>query len=59
METPKIHDKQIVRLDVNEMADFLDAVESGGKLSDHQKVYHERTKKRDLAITTLLLGTGM
>ncbi len=59
VETPKIHDKQIVRLDVNEMADFLDAVESGGKLSDHQKVYHERTKKRDLAITTLLLGTGM
>lgn len=59
VETPKIHDKQIIRLDVNEMADFLDAVESGGKLSDHQKVYHERTKKRDLAITTLLLGTGM
>lgn len=59
VETPKIHDKQIVRLDVNEMADFLDAVESGGNLSDHQKMYHERAKKRDLAITTLLLGTGM
>lgn len=59
VETPKIHNKQIVRLDVNEMADFLDAVESGGKLSDHQKAFHERTKKRDLALTTLLLGTGM
>ncbi|WMI80705.1 tyrosine-type recombinase/integrase [Anaerotignum sp. MB30-C6] len=59
VETPKIHDKQIVRLDVNEMADFLDAVESGEKLTDRQKTFHERTKKRDLAITTLLLGTGM
>lgn len=59
VETPKIHSKQIVRLDVNEMADFLDAVESGEKLSQREKKFHERTKKRDLAITTLLLGTGM
>ncbi len=59
VDTPKIHDKQIIRLDVNEMADFLDAVESGGGLTEHQKRYHERTKKRDLAIATLLLGTGM
>ncbi|MDD4843389.1 MAG: tyrosine-type recombinase/integrase [Anaerotignum sp.] len=59
VDTPKIHNKQIIRLDVNEMADFLDAVESGEKLTNHQKAFHERAKKRDLAITTLLLGTGM
>lgn len=59
VETPKIHDKQIVRLDVDEMADFLDAVESGDKLNTRQKMYHEKTKCRDLALTTLLLGTGM
>lgn len=60
VDTPKIHDKQIVRMEVNEMMDFLDAVESGEKLSTrHQKAHHERNKKRDLALTTLLLGTGM
>ena len=41
------------------MANFLDAVESGEKLTDRQKVFHEKTKKRDLAMMTLLLGTGM
>ena len=59
VDTPKIHEKAIVRLDVNEMANFLDAVESGEKLTDRQKVFHEKTKKRDLAMMTLLLGTGM
>lgn len=59
VDTPKIHEKTITRLDVNEVADFLDAVETGEKLSDRQKAFHERTKKRDLALTTLLLGTGM
>ena len=59
MDTPKIHEKAIVRLDVNETADFLDAVETGEKLTDRQKAFHEKTKKRDLAMMTLLLGTGM
>lgn len=51
--------KKITRLDVNEMANFLDAVESGEYLTDRQKARHEKTKKRDLALITLLLGTGM
>lgn len=59
VDTPKIHEKAIVRLDVNEAADLLDAVESGAKLSDREKAHHERHKKRDLAMLTLLLGTGM
>ena len=59
VDTPKIHEKTIVRLDVNEAADLLDAVETGAKLSDREKIFHEKTKKRDLAIVTLLLGTGM
>ena len=59
VNTPKIHEKTIVRLDVNEAADLLDAVETGSKLSDREKLFHEKTKKRDLAIVTLLLGTGM
>lgn len=56
---PKIHSKQIVRLDVNEIALFLDHVESGEQLTPRQKQYHEKTKIRDLAMMTLLLGTGI
>ena len=59
VDTPKIHEKKITRLDVNEMANLLDAVESGNNLTDRQKARHEKTKKRDLALITLLLGTGM
>ncbi len=59
VDTPKIHEKTITRLDVNEVANLLDAVETGEKLAGRQKAFHERTKKRDLALTTLLLGTGM
>ena len=59
VDTPKVHEKAIVRLDVNEVANLLDAVESGATLTEHQKAFHEHTKKRDLALISLLLGTGM
>ena len=57
--TPKIHDKEIVRLDVDEVANLLDEVEFGNKLSKRQQGYHKKTKLRDLALITLLLGTGI
>lgn len=56
---PKIHEKPIVRLDIDEVARLLDEVESGESLTERQKKYHERTKTRDLAMMTLLLGTGI
>ena len=56
---PKIHDKNIIRLDVDEVAQLLDEVESGESLSKRQQMYHERTKKRDLALLSLMLGTGI
>lgn len=59
VDMPKLHDKQIVRLDSNEMADFLDAVDSGTQLTERQQVLHEKSRTRDLALVTLLLGTGM
>ena len=58
-DAPKIHDKPVVRMEVNEMCDFLDEVETGSHLTKRQQAFHEKTKLRDLAITTLLLGTGM
>lgn len=56
---PKIHEKEIVRLDVDEVALLLDTVESGANLTKDEKKYHDKTKVRDVALLTLLLGTGM
>ncbi|MCL2840534.1 MAG: tyrosine-type recombinase/integrase [Defluviitaleaceae bacterium] len=56
---PKINEKAITTLEVDEIAKLLDEVDSGEKLNPRQKQFHERTKLRDAAIITLLLGTGM
>lgn len=56
---PKLHDKEIIRLDVDEVALLLDAVEQGEGLTEKQKAFHKRTRHRDLALLTLLLGTGI
>jgi site-specific recombinase XerD len=59
VDTPKIHEKAIIRLDVDEVAKLLDEVESGDGLSEKQKHFHAITKTRDLALITLFLGTGI
>ncbi|MDW2799505.1 tyrosine-type recombinase/integrase [Clostridium boliviensis] len=59
IQLPKLHEKEIIRLDVDEVALLLDEVEKGESLTDKQKAYHEKTKVRDLALLTLLLGTGI
>lgn len=59
VQQPTIHDKQIVRLEPNEVADLLDIVEKGEGLTERQKKFHPRTRSRDLAILTLFLGTGI
>lgn len=56
---PKLHETEIVRLDSDEIVRLLDEVESGENLTKSQKKYHEKTKLRDTALLTLLLGTGM
>ena len=56
---PKLHQKEIVRLDTDEVAILLDQVEDGTNLTKSQKKYHEKTKTRDTALLTLLLGTGI
>lgn len=59
VKIPKLHEKNIVRLDVDEVVILLDEVESGEKLTKRQQAFHEKTKVRDLAILTLMLGTGI
>ena len=60
---PKIHEKEIIRLDsnekVDEIGDMLYTVETGAGLTKHQLAFHESTKLRDTAIITLFLGTGI
>ena len=60
IDVPKIHDKNIIRLDTDEVALLLDYIEHcGDTLTGQKRVYYEKTKERDLAIVTLLLGTGI
>ncbi|NCB91482.1 MAG: integrase [Clostridia bacterium] len=60
IDMPKIHEKAIIRLDTDEVAMLLDYVEHcGDKLTGQKKAYYEKTKERDLALITLLLGTGV
>lgn len=56
---PKLHEKEIIRLDPDEVAILLDQVEDGTNLTKKQLIYHEKTKVRDTALMTLLLGTGI
>ena len=60
IDVPKIHDKSIIRLDTDEVALLLDYIaHCGDSLTGKKRVYYEKTKERDLAIVTLLLGTGI
>jgi len=59
VKMPKLHEKEIVRLDPDEVAILLDTVETGEKLTKKQMQYHEKNKLRDVALLTLLLGTGI
>ena len=60
---PKIHEKEIIRLEsnenVDEIGDMLYVVENGHGLTKKQHIFHEVTKLRDTAIITLFLGTGI
>ncbi len=60
VDMPKLHEKNIIRLDDDEVAILLDYVENCEEhLSGQALRYFLKTKERDLAILTLLLGTGL
>ena len=56
---PKLHERAIIRLDVDEVARILDLAESGDSLPKNCQKYHKITQKRDLALLSLFLGTGI
>lgn len=56
---PKLHEKEIIRLEHEEMTGLLDVVSSGTGLSSRQLKHHQNSCLRDIAIITLFLGTGI
>jgi site-specific recombinase XerD len=59
IDTPKIHDKDIIRLEVDEVTNLLNLTENGNNLTKMQKSFHKHTKARDFAMLSLFLGTGI
>ncbi len=59
LSLPKLHEKEIIRLDLNEISRLVELTESGNHLTERQRAYHKNTKIRDVAIITLFLGTGI
>ncbi len=59
VDAPKRHEKPILRLDLEEVNRMLNVVENGAELTEKQRAYHNLTASRDLAIISLLLGTGI
>ena len=56
---PKIHEKPILRLTQQEMNRMLNEAETGESLTKHQQHYQKLTAKRDYALLSLFLGTGI
>lgn len=59
VEMPKIHEKPIIRLEADEVVKLLENTDYGDILTEREKAYHKHTRSRDLAILTLMLGTGI
>ncbi len=59
IDTPKLHNKEIIRLEKDEVSRLLNAVESPTEFTDRQREYNKNTFERDNAIITLFLGTGI
>jgi len=56
---PKLHERAIIRLDIDEVARILDVAESGQSLPKAYQKYHQLTRTRDVAMLSLFLGTGI
>lgn len=59
IETPKLHNKEIIRLEQNEVSSLIENIENPSDFSQRQTSYNKNTFERDNAIVTLFLGTGI
>ena len=56
---PKVHEKPIIRLSKDEMVRMLEQAQNGDQLTSRQQKFQKITAKRDFAILSLFLGTGI
>ncbi len=56
---PKVHEKPILRLSRSEMEKMLSTAQTGNNMSKGQQKYQRITAKRDFAMLSLFLGTGI
>ena len=56
---PKVHEKPIIRLSREEMSRILSVSQTGEALSKGQQKFQKITAKRDFAMLSLFLGTGI
>ena len=59
IDTPKLHEKEIIRLDGDEVEQILNLAESDDAFSGKKQAYHNKLRVRDHAILSLFLGTGI
>ena len=59
IETPKLHNKENIRIEKNEVKKLMETIENPTEFSKHQQEYNKQTFERDNAIITLFLGTGI
>lgn len=59
LDSPTLHQKEIIRMDKDEVASLLSYVRNNNAMENRQAAYNEKTKYRDTAILVTLLGTGL
>ena len=59
VETPKLHTKEIIRLETDEVVKILQNAENHQIGDKHQSNYNKNTSVRDCAMLSLFLGTGI
>ena len=59
IDMPKLHEKEIVRLEVDEVVKLINQAESPALLTNMQQQFNKHTRLRDVAMLSLFLGTGI
>ena len=59
VSTPKIHQKDILRLEVDEVGKLINQAENPNLLTKQQQGFNKHTQVRDVALLRLFLGTGI
>lgn len=59
VSTPKQHTKQIIRLEIDEVAKLINQAEYANGMTKMQQAFNKHTKTRDVAMLSLFLTTGI